>query len=174
MGVSEFVNTALSQVGDNGNTAITWYFGELKDVDWCAIWVSYVGYLSGNENLIGKYALAGDCAEYGDGTKGTWLSPTYTPNVGDLIHFIWTPRETESKYSADHIGIIYKVENGYVYTVEGNSTGGLVALNYYELTSQYIAYYYRPNWDDAPTPPTPPTPPIKTKKLPLWMYPKFF
>ena len=174
MGVSEFVNTALSQVGNNGNASILWYYGELKDVDWCAIWISYVGYLSGNENLIGKYALAGDSAEHGDGLTGTYISHTNTPNVGDLIHFIFTPRETESKYSADHIGIVYKVENGYVYTVEGNSTDGLVALNYYDLTSPQIVYYFRPKWGDTPQPPTPPTPTTKTRKLPLWMYPKIF
>lgn len=170
-GVIDFVNTALSQVGDNGNACLEWYYGEIKDVDWCAIWVSYVGYLSGNESLIGKYALAGDIAEYGDGTKGEYLSRTATPQYGDLIHFIWQQRPTESKYSADHIGIVYKVENNTVYTVEGNSTGGVVAVNEYPLDSTQIVYYFRPFWSDVPPTPTP-TP--KRRNLPIWMYPKFF
>lgn len=169
-GVVDFVNTALSQVGDNGDDCLLWYYGEIKDVDWCAIWVSYVGYLSGNENLIGKYALAGDSAEHGDGSTGEWLSNTTKPTAGDLIHFIWEPRPTVSKYSADHVGIVYKVDDEYVYTVEGNSTDGLVATNQYLLDSTQIVYYFRPFWGDVP----PITPPKPKRKLPIWMYPKFF
>ena len=166
-----FVNQALASLGDDGVKARTWFYGEDKPVDWCAIWVSYIGYLSGNQDLIGKYSLAGDTAEYGDGVLGEYIAPQTTPQIGDLIHFIWSDRPTTSKYSADHVGIVYNVADGIVFTVEGNSTNGLVASNSYSITSEYIAYYYRPKWSTGVTP-LPPQ--VKNRKLPIWMYPKFF
>lgn len=167
-----FVETALSTVGEDGTNAIRWFYGYNRNVDWCAIWVSYIGYLSGNEDLIGRYSLAGDTAEYGDGTKGVWLPPTETPQKGDLIHFIWTERPTVSQYSADHIGVVNKVVGNVVHTIEGNSNN-LVRENSYQLNDTCIVYYFRPFWDNV-EPDTPPTPPHHYRKMPIWMYPRFF
>ena len=46
-----------------------------------------------------------------------WKGRSYTPKSGDYIFFDWEPDGV-----ADHIGIVDYYENGYVYTVEGNSS----------------------------------------------------
>ena len=48
--------------------------------------------------------------------RGLWQSGSYEPRSGDIIFFDW-----DGDMSADHVGIVEKVENGRVYTVEGNS-----------------------------------------------------
>jgi len=41
----------------------------------------------------------------------------YTPAPGDLIFFDWQPDG-----QVDHVGIVERVEGGYVHTIEGNSS----------------------------------------------------
>ena len=38
------------------------------------------------------------------------------PKAGDLIFFDW-----ENDNDPDHVGIVEKVDNNYIYTIEGNS-----------------------------------------------------
>jgi len=45
-----------------------------------------------------------------------WKNENYTPSAGDIIFFDWD-RDNDS----DQVGIVEKVENGKVYTVEENS-----------------------------------------------------
>ena len=47
------------------------------------------------------------------------------PSPGDIIFFDW-----ERDGLADHVGIVGKVENGLVYTIEGN-TGDVCAERHY-------------------------------------------
>ena len=48
---------------------------------------------------------------------GQWKEKGYVPKAGDIIFFDW---EVDGK--VNHVGIVEKVENGKIYTVEGNST----------------------------------------------------
>ena len=59
--------------------------------------------------------------------RGQWQGRDYEPSPGDIIFFDW-----ESDGLADHVGIVEKVENGFVYTVEGNS-GDVCAERHYTL-----------------------------------------
>jgi hypothetical protein len=68
--------------------------------------------------------------------KGTWgENGQYTPKPGDAILFDW-----EGDGTADHIGIVEKVENGKVYTIEGNSSDS-VKKNTYNLGDGRIDGY---------------------------------
>ena len=66
--------------------------------------------------------------------------------VGDIIYF-----------TKSHTGLVYKIENGYVYTIEGNtsgaseviSNGGGVCLKSYKLGIDAIYCYGRPNYAAA-------------------------
>ena len=70
-----------------------------------------------------------------------------TPKKGDQIFF---RRGNE----ITHTGLVYKVDNAKVYTIEGNTSsasgvvanGGAVVKKSYNLTSSYIAGYGRPNY----------------------------
>ncbi len=59
----------------------------------------------------------------------------YQPKPGDAIMFDWG-----SDGTSDHIGIVEKVENGKVITIEGNSSNS-VKRNTYELGSSKIMGY---------------------------------
>ena len=59
----------------------------------------------------------------------------YTPQAGDAILFDW-----DSDGTSDHIGIVEKVANGKVYTIEGNSSDS-VKKNSYSLGSGSVMGY---------------------------------
>lgn len=68
--------------------------------------------------------------------KGIYGQPgKYQPKPGDAIVFDWKRDGT-----SDHIGIVEKVENGKVYTIEGNSSNS-VKRNSYPLNSSSIDGY---------------------------------
>lgn len=70
-----------------------------------------------------------------------------TPQVGDQIFF----GKAGDIY---HTGLVYRLENGRVYTVEGNSGNSEVAKWDYPIGANYIAGYGRPpyNGEVKPTP----------------------
>lgn len=68
--------------------------------------------------------------------KGIWgARGSYQPKPGDAIMFDWG-----SDGTSDHIGIVEKVENGKVITIEGNSSDS-VKRNTYDLNSGKIMGY---------------------------------
>lgn len=77
--------------------------------------------------------------------NGEWYK---SPKVGDQIFF------TNSKGGICHTGLVYKVDNSKVYTIEGNTSsasgvvanGGCVAKKSYSLSYSRIAGYGRPNY----------------------------
>ena len=60
---------------------------------------------------------------------------------GDIIFFDWAD---SNDGKADHVGIVEKVENGKVYTVEGNSTGDTCRQKEYSIDSSAILGYGTP------------------------------
>ena len=89
-------------------------------------------------------------------------------SVGDQIFFY------DNKGEINHTGIVYKVEGGYVYTVEGNS-GDEVKTHRYAASNKKIAGYGHPAWkeeaetiaDTAPTKPTPVGDPVAIDPKPI-------
>jgi hypothetical protein len=140
---------------------------------WCAIFVIWCfveaygeenahSLLSQPEKSMGASCTA--CVNYYK-AKGQWHDRSATPKVGDQIIF-------QSNGSPCHTGIVTKVDNTYVYTVEGNTTsaagvvanGGCVAEKKYLRTSTYIYGYGRPKYDKESSA-------VKTKKK-CALYPK--
>lgn len=114
-------------------------------VDWCF----YKAYgekeakalLGGNFDDYTKYS-----AKYYE-KKGIWH--TSNPKVGDQIFF------KNNAGGIYHTGLVYKVDKGYVYTIEGNTNsalgvvanGGCVRCKSYSLSYNRIAGYGRPKYD---------------------------
>nr|DAT24941.1 MAG TPA: hypothetical protein [Caudoviricetes sp.] len=73
------------------------------------------------------------------------------PQVGDQIFF----GKSGDIY---HTGLVYKVENGRVYTIEGNSGNSEVAKWDYPIGADYIAGYGRPAYNEEIKPIPEPTP----------------
>ena len=129
-GNAAMVAVAQSQIGNAGGAPYWSWWGLDYRVEWCAIFVSWCadqcGYLE-----TGVLPKMEGVRPYVDWFKerGQWQGRDYEPSPGDIIFFDW-----ESDGLADHVGIVEKVENGLIYTVEGN-TGDTCAERRYTLKS---------------------------------------
>ena len=124
-GSGEIVAVALSQVGNLGGQPYWSWYGFSSRVNWCACFVSWCanecGYI--DAGVIPKFS---GCVQGSRWFKERrlWQDKSYTPNPGDIIFFDW---DDPDGYSGpqdgvpDHVGIVARVENGRVYTIEGNS-----------------------------------------------------
>ena len=70
--------------------------------------------------------------------RGQWQDGSFEPSAGHIIFFDW-----DGDSVSDHVGIVEKVENNIVYTIEGNS-GDKIAKLSYEKNSPYIMGYGTP------------------------------
>jgi hypothetical protein len=124
-GDGEIVTVALSQIGNVGGQPYWSWYGFGSRVEWCACFVSWCanecGYI--DTSVIPKFAGCVTGSQWFK-ERGLWQDNSYEPRSGDLIFFDWDdpggfsgPQDGVS----DHVGIVEKVENGVVYTVEGNS-----------------------------------------------------
>ena len=120
----EIVAVALSQVGNVGGQPYWSWYGFNSRVEWCACFVSWCanecGYI--DAGVIPKFAgCTGGSNWFKD--RGQWQDGDYEPRPGDLIFFDWNNKGGSGPQDdvPDHVGIVERVENGVVYTVEGNS-----------------------------------------------------
>ena len=60
--------------------------------------------------------------------RGLWQDNSYEPRPGDIIFFDWDDGGQDG--SSDHVGIVEKVENGRIYTIEGNSGDSCRQISY--------------------------------------------
>ncbi len=134
------VDVALSQVGNVGGEPYWSWYGFTNHVEWCACFVSWCadqcGYLDS-----GAYPKFSGCV-FGMQwfqQRGLWLDGSAEPVPGMLIFFDWATQDGVP----DHVGIVEKVENGVVYTVEGNSRD-MCRQKQYALGSGVILGYGMP------------------------------
>ena len=134
------VDVALTQVGNVGGEPYWSWYGFSNHVEWCACFVSWCadqcGYLDS-----GTYPKFSGCV-FGMQwfqQRGLWLDGSTEPAPGMLIFFDWAPQDGVP----DHVGIVEKVENGMVYTVEGNSRD-MCRQKQYSLGSGVILGYGMP------------------------------
>ena len=133
----DLVAVARSQVGNIGGEPYWSWYGFESHVEWCACFISWCadqcGYI--DAGLFPKFAACTSQGVPWFQERGQWQDNTYTPNPGDLIFFNWDQDEW-----VDHVGIVEKVENGRVYTIEGNS-GDACEQNSYPLEDRQIYGY---------------------------------
>ncbi len=120
----EIVAVALSQVGNVGGQPYWSWYGFNSRVEWCACFVSWCanecGYI--DAGVIPRFAgCTGGSNWFKD--RGQWQDGGYEPRPGDLVFFDWDNKGSSGPQDdvPDHVGIVERVENGVVYTVEGNS-----------------------------------------------------
>ena len=137
--------------------AAGYYNTSKAGVAWCAVFVNWGPY-----KAFGKEAaLALACQPHTDNC-GAGCQSAYNyykrkgqahdgpPCEGDQI-FFWNKQKT----SRCHTGYVYAVDDTYVYTIEGNTSGasgvvdngGAVCTKKYRLDYSRIAGYGRPRWD---------------------------
>lgn len=155
-----------SKTGNAGDENITKYARDLDKISsfyngrkqgcyWCDIFVDWCFYKAYGVTNARKL-LCQPTKSCGAGCK--WSMQYYqnkkqfhtSPKVGDQIFF------SNSSGEISHTGLVYKVDNKYVYTIEGNtssasgvvSNGGGVTMKKYRLSYKYIAGYGRPAYDE--------------------------
>ena len=142
-GDDAIVTVALSQVGNIGGGPYWSWYGFGSRVEWCACFVSWCadqcGYI--DTGVCPKFSGCGNGVQWFQ-ERGQWLDGSAKPVSGMVIFFDWDnkggsgPQDGE----ADHVGIVQKVEDGIIYTVEGNS-GNLCRVNRYPIGHYEILGY---------------------------------
>lgn len=161
---NELVSIAKQQAGNGPSEYRSWFYGyDAADIPWCAIFVSWCfNQIDGINLYTAKTAGAGSIARdsIAMGLAGDWFESEFSdsttnPQVGDVIEFVWNYQGryySQDIYYSDHVGIVYDVDDNFVYTVEGNSGSdndtSTVKLRSYSRTSGAINGYYRPRWTD--------------------------
>lgn len=144
----QIVAIALSQLGNVGGEPYWSWYGFGSRVEWCACFVSWYadqcGYIE--TGVIPKYAGCVNGVNWFK-DRGQWADNDIEPAPGMIIFFDWDnkgssgPQDGES----DHTGIVERVEDGIVYTVEGNSGDSCrenhYAVGYYEILGYGIPAY---------------------------------
>lgn len=136
-GAADMVSIALAQENKTGKQ-----LGYTEE--WCCNFISDCAILAGQTSAIPAYAYCSGLynAILSAGGKKT----TSSPQPGDICFINW-----DGGSSFQHVEIVYKVENGLVYTIGGNSGGGSSLYNrcvytHDPLSSKYIVCIVRPNY----------------------------
>lgn len=134
-GSSNIVDTARNEIGNKGGEKYWRWYGFNQRVNWCAIFVSWCANESGiMNNTIPRFSLCIDGEKwYKEHSK--WKNKSYIPQTGDIIFFDWNGDD-----HVQHVGIVEKVENDKVYTIEGNSNDE-VRNKSYSLNNKSIYGY---------------------------------
>lgn len=137
----QIVAVALSQVGNVGGEPYWSWYGFSTHVDWCACFVSWCanecGYIE--NGVIPKFAGCHSGADWFK-ERGQWADNSIEPAPGTLIFFDW---DEPQDGLPNHVGIVEKVEDGRVYTIEGNS-GDMCRQNSYPIGYYEILGYGLP------------------------------
>nr|WP_289706858.1 lysozyme family protein [Enterocloster clostridioformis] len=144
-GNQAIVEVALTQIGNEGGEPYWSWYGFDSRVEWCACFVSWCadqcGYI--DSGIIPKYAGCAEGVSWFQ-NNGQWQDRSYEPQAGDIIFFDWDDENGQDGIS-DHVGIVEKVENGFVYTVEGNSGDACkerqYSVGYYEILGYGMPSY---------------------------------
>ncbi len=154
----DLIDIAENELGNN-SVKYTNAFNYPATTPWCAIFASWCATQC-------DFISHGVLPQFISCTTGvnTWFKPNglyrtreeYVPKRGDLIFFNWdglswgTPwNETSDNFQ--HVGIVEKVEDGRVYTIEGNrgslpSDQTVVGRYNTTLKNKYIRGYCIPNY----------------------------
>ena len=142
IGNTDIVQLALSQVGNVGGEIYWRWYGFTERAEWCAIFVSWLanemGYIE--TGVIPKFSVCLNGVNWFK-EKGLWKHNDYIPNSGDIIFFDW-----EVDGQVNHVGIVEKVENNTIYTIEGNSLDDTCRERTYKIGSNIIFGYGTPKY----------------------------
>ena len=129
-GSGDLVAVALSQVGQVGGEPYWSWYGFGSRVEWCACFVSWCADQCGllDSGAVPKFAGVGTGVQWFQ-SRGQWLDGSATPEPGMIVFFKWYGSDS---LIADHVGIVEQVEDGRIYTIEGNSDN-MVRQNSYPV-----------------------------------------
>ena len=142
-GDDAIVTVALSQIGNVGGQPYWSWYGFDSRVEWCACFVSWAanecGYI--DSGIIPKFAGCTNGVQWFK-DRGQWIDNSATPSPGMIIFFDWNNKGSSGPQDglSDHVGIVERVEDGIIYTIEGNS-GDSCRENHYAVGHYEILGY---------------------------------
>ena len=170
-------NKNLDSKTANAGTANWTKYGAWYGVNpaaWCAMFVSWCfGQLAGGKPAAKKMlcgSLWASCTQMYNGFRAQ--SRVFSvPKPGDIVVF----RQSATSSTMAHTGIVTRVANNMIYTIEGNTSsaagvvanGGAVAEKSYSLSYIRIGGFLRPEYEAEPKAETKPDAPTVTIALPL-------
>lgn len=144
----DIVNVALSQVGYHegssgsdlsGNSSSSANYTEYgrwfgQQSNWCAIFISWCANQAGiPTSVVKKNAVAsGNSCQFGE---KKYSFGSRNPQPGDILYV-----QNDSDSSVDHVGLVYKVDDTYIYAVEGNFGNKVGTIKYYKDTGRQTYY----------------------------------
>ena len=139
------VEVARTQIGNVGGEPYWSWYGFTERVEWCACFVSWCankcGYI--NSGIVPKFSGCINGVEWFK-DRWQWIGNSFEPSPGMIIFFDWDDEDGQDG-NADHVGIVEKVENGRVYTIEGNTSDSCrqrsYPVGYYEILGYGIPDY---------------------------------
>lgn len=158
-GNSEADFNGLNTSGDGNFTEFCYNYGALDQdgngtreygYPWCAAFVSFClrranvkeSAAPSHVNCttwLNKFRSASDNYSYHE--RGT-----YDPIKGDIIFF----KSNTTSRASDHVGLVIGTANGYIYTIEGNTSNG-VYIKSYRHSDTYIVGFAVPNYESSLT-----------------------
>ena len=163
-GTAKYLTDSVENFPLNAGSANYTYFGKLCGFNpgaWCAMFISTGVYKATGGKDAAKKALWGvwpytACnqlweaapsnkkfwSDYQRFTLGKGDRTGYTPHKGDVVVF------TDNTVVRSHTGILYDVDDKYIYTYEGNS-GNMARKRSYDRKSSYIYGYVQLNLPDG-------------------------
>lgn len=135
--------------------AVKFFNSSKVGVAWCAVFVAWSFYVAYGKEAALSLLCQPSTDNCGAGCKSARnyfkaKGQLYdAPQTGDVVYFY-----SKNKSSISHTGLVYDVDNTYVYTVEGNTSsasgvvanGGAVARKKYRLSYERFAGFGRPNY----------------------------
>lgn len=140
----KWIGTTEHPAGSNDNEIVERYNKEIKRIGrgpWCDMTVSIAAKDSGNAGVVGQEAYTPDHAEWFY-EQGRWHTGAAGIAPGDVVFFDWGGSHDRAKI--DHVGVVERVQNGEIDTIEGNKGDACVRV---VRDGTYIAGYGRPAYD---------------------------
>ena len=138
-GNADIVSVALSQIGNVGGEPYWSWYGFESRVEWCACFVSWCsnecGYLEAG--ILPRFASCSGGVQWFR-ERGLWRTGSFEPQPGDIIFFDWADDGQDG--SPDHVGIVERVGDGIVFTIEGNSGDACKAKRYSIDHAEILGY----------------------------------
>ncbi len=137
-GTSNYVeyNYANKKIYSNNNT---------YSYAWCASFITWCARQAGIETSTVTNSVSCDyfVSDFKSKSRYKTRASGYSPIAGDLIFF---KAPDSSRTYASHIGVVVGTDSTYVYTIEGNTSRGLVNARRYALNNSTIVGYAVPDY----------------------------
>lgn len=149
-----WLSSKTKNAGSNNYTKYGKWFG-MNGVYWCAIFISWIfnkafGKTKAKKLLCGNFSASCETLRQQFIKANKYAGGKTTPKKGYIIFFVGSRHN-----GANHIGLVYKIEGGRIYTIEGNTSGGstvvdnggCVAYKSYPIGYEKILGYGKPSYD---------------------------